>query len=811
MYNNPKYQFILDINGDDKIAYPLFKDELKKELEKESGTEFFRTKLDGKLTFILDDYERLLAADKESIFKIEILSRNYTTGAYETDFRITFVYTDLEFDENNESVVLKQSDPDDRYKKVLEGLDNEYNLIDIAPALSPVTYINRPMFQFYIKGSNHILNVLGGVWWETEIEPSDDSDFLIYTCYFSTSLLWEFGEIGTGESQQFFFRMLSNNEELDGHPDWPHNVYEVPDNDLVGREVMGYKYISTNGNTLYPPYLDPDVLGFISDEYVDDTNEFGRVPTSCSAAEKYYKRQYDPYYGGGNDIKCIPFDKSNWGCFAFWINYSDLMGYYEDPPPFNGACNKTINFPYCYLLSDVIKTLLNNIDSTIIHEQSIEYSEFLYGNGNNNVIGGNQFNLLISPKSNFLAQSPDEPAVRSLIKLGDLLDELWKIFKLRWHIDENNKFIIEHIKWYDNGGSYFSPRSIQLDLTQLYNNRARQNWELDQKKHDYDKADMPQRYHFKWMDSVSRAFSGNPIEILSNYVELGRKDEINVNMFTTDLEFISANPNDTSKEGYVLIGAKPNEDNNIVEGNDSDMSGPSNWYPNPYTNATWDTNSTVPGKFYCKWQPVQYDYCKIFLDLEDKMFFLNKYKVRFKMRMRTGGDTVWHLLQWNPSDPANPEKLEFTVTNIEQTFEFDSYLARSQYFDIITEDVTNGETIEIELDDVEIFPLDSFYTAVREEIIDEELFQLQNLDLSWYFLHENIWKYDLPALNIIVNKQATVAESVRKLKNQEINFPYIADLDPIDLIKTSKGDGEIEKISITLLSRMNKITLKHDT
>ena len=52
------------------------------------------------------------------------------------------------------------------------------------------------------------------------------------------------------------------------------------------------------------------------------------------------------------------------------------------------------------------------------------------------------------------------------------------------------------------------------------------------------------------------------------------------------------------------------------------------------------------------------------------------------------------------------------------------------------------------------------------------------------------------------------AKGVIKLKTQDVSFPALEDVDLQKLIKTSIGEGQIEKLSINLSSRNGKATLK---
>lgn len=90
-------------------------------------------------------------------------------------------------------------------------------------------------------------------------------------------------------------------------------------------------------------------------------------------------------------------------------------------------------------------------------------------------------------------------------------------------------------------------------------------------------------------------------------------------------------------------------------------------------------------------------------------------------------------------------------------------------------------------------------------------YQLQNGLLSWIYLQPTFYPYDLPARRVQINGSEVSAYGIEQKKKQTVNFPSITDPNPMQLIKTSIGTGQIEKLSINLSSRMNKITVKHDT
>jgi hypothetical protein len=90
-------------------------------------------------------------------------------------------------------------------------------------------------------------------------------------------------------------------------------------------------------------------------------------------------------------------------------------------------------------------------------------------------------------------------------------------------------------------------------------------------------------------------------------------------------------------------------------------------------------------------------------------------------------------------------------------------------------------------------------------------FVLQNYILSFYYLQPTYYVYDLPARRVEINGSSMNAYGVERKKKQTVTYPSIDDPDPMKLVKTAIGNGQINKISITLHSRINKVTLMYDT
>lgn len=97
------------------------------------------------------------------------------------------------------------------------------------------------------------------------------------------------------------------------------------------------------------------------------------------------------------------------------------------------------------------------------------------------------------------------------------------------------------------------------------------------------------------------------------------------------------------------------------------------------------------------------------------------------------------------------------------------------------------------------------YFAVQQEDID---YNLQNGPLSFTYL-QRYYRYDLPAVDYTINGVAMQALGLKRPKKQSVVFPTHNDPDPLRLIKTSLGNGVVEKMSVNLSSRKAEAELSY--
>ena len=127
------------------------------------------------------------------------------------------------------------------------------------------------------------------------------------------------------------------------------------------------------------------------------------------------------------------------------------------------SARRTFTIRDTYPLASVISVLLAKIAPGITHEGTTDYSKFLYDE--TNPITNVDQRLFITPKSNLVTAGYDQPAQKAPITLKRITDMLRDCFRCYWFIDEQNRFRIEHIQYFRNGGSYSGSPVVGIDLT----------------------------------------------------------------------------------------------------------------------------------------------------------------------------------------------------------------------------------------------------------------------------------------------------------------------------------------------------------
>jgi hypothetical protein len=587
--------------------------ELKRKFGKENQQEFFRESIEGSLTLIGADYLLVKNASIEDILylQIEQKDKGQLSTQYQVIFEGYFSKTDCEIDSDNRTCKVKIS-PRDEYTDIMKGIENKYDLIKLAPGLTQIGVSKRPIVQVYIAGSPTISNYLAGTHYETEVsnvvtdnkELTDKNFFAFFAAYNEV-------EIKAVPYQSFngkYYGTNGNYSKLDGNYTLTWEYVDLSQGFLVLKNRNGdrlfrsnalvwgnknYFYIdaseltftrlveeptfpqSFGGNTvllqkvfqrmlLNLPELDGKPTGKLSSEDVYPTNsnymyaaplkgnyfytstKVQNEPTEYGVNDegKYFTDNFVPAVAGTG--KLYPVCRSRWGNMSIWFEFD--LSY----APLEERARKEYVLRDSFAIQDAIRALIKQIDPTLTHEATEEYSKFLYAA--NNPISGAPFKVFITQKSNILKGEYDRPAKKAETTLSDIMKMLRDTMKLYWFID-GDKFRIEHISYFMNGGSYTGSGTVGIDLTKLRYAKSGQlmTWKTNTVK--YDKTDLPSRFEFSWMDDTTNTFAGFPIDVKSNYVQEGKKEEVRVSNFSSDVDYMLLSPGDFSQDGFALLGA----------------------------------------------------------------------------------------------------------------------------------------------------------------------------------------------------------------------------------------------------------------
>lgn len=611
-----KYRWILSYKAGNNTytreCVPNWKDDLSKEYSFETGQLFRRAALSGNITFLGADYDWLMAIPFGAKINVELKIQWVVNGSYQNYWNGYFYITDCTVNVDNKSIKVKPSVAD-RYNAILAGLEKEYDLIKLTPAIQPVHLKRRPMLQIYTAGEEVVSCFLSTMSWEQECESvNNDSDLRddyhfgqigqYIEFHFGTNTFigtkvehgldtgqWnDFGDNGT-------YRMDYFQDATYDFTQWVlTNGLRVY---LSGTQTLVWEFSQTTTASLQTGYLEiPDTFTLTAKAtgYTDQEVEqlktaiYGRWCIAADLEGSYAIKSDDIVPYNRNYKYCIPYQgidviemtynasttPTEWGVrddgkyyvkpredtalnMSFPVarsRWSKASIWYEYSAPqelMESSLRVDTYLRDAFTLEAVIKALLSQIDNTILFDGTQVYSQFLFGS--NPVFDGAWGRLVMTPKSNILVAEYTQPARKALITLAEVFKMLKDACGCYWFIDDQNRLRIEHISWFKNGGSYSGTQGIGIDVTALSNPRNGKNLTFGTNEFSYDKIEMPERYEFSWMDDTTDVFKGNPIEVQSGYVEHGKIEEITIGGFNTDIDYMMLNPSTVSEDGMALM------------------------------------------------------------------------------------------------------------------------------------------------------------------------------------------------------------------------------------------------------------------
>ena len=835
---NPIYKFTLAADGgDEQQAFPVYRDDLAKDFELQTNEEFYRKKLSGKLTFVKDDYDFIVTQQFDTQFDIKIYI-SYNAGiSWTLYWSGNFWKTDCKFDQDNKNVTVTP-EVVDQYTDVLAGLEKEYNLTELAPEIRPINMDKRPMIQVYVPGQTVIGCFLSGMWWEQSCESVTDVQELTDTYFFSRNKSIRIAEISgtmspvlpkmmTKEDVTTAFYEMSNGKytlrydrvlqagdyvyyyEIVRNTDNLRMWYcvanlEVPPQDVVlspvaGTGAIGDVSVYIHDMPVYARYVcDVDsALGINThpipdNDIVENNRNYQRVvgynyPNRIWFSERlsvsptqwglYQPGQYYDTPDEPSIKKFYPVARNAWGAISIWFAYSNSDWYVES------QFRKEYTLRDAYPLASVISVLLKQIAPNLTHFETPDYSQFFY-NGNNPLLGINQ-TILITPKSNVISLGYDQPAQKAPITLKVVLDMLRDCFRCYWFVDEQNRFRIEHVEYFRRGGSYSGTPVVGRDLTVEQVMRNGKKWAFGTSQFQYDKPEMASRYQFGWMDDVTQLFDGNPIDIVSKYVNPENIEQIDVSQFTSDIDYILLNPNEISKDGFVLLAATGSDIQNVLQLN---------------LNYSY---SEIDGSF----NPSDGEIALQTIRISDvRNLSLSQNNIGYYFYDCVVFDEGSNYL--GTVNLTDEQKYSFSPVSILTTYPTAKWFGLNIYDGATHTELTMADVSDIVV--TQTLRPQSYQLPYYNFVIDSVDYVLQNAYVAFVYLQQYYF-WDMPAWKFRYNGNQLVAHGVKKLKTQTLKFPSLTDPNTLQLIKTDLGFGTIQKLSLNLSSRNANTTLKYDT
>lgn len=169
----------LKINGvyTQEDVHPVFGDDIKINISREENQIFRRENIEGTFKFVNKDFDLIYEYSIFTKFTLEIYREDVFVGS------ANFIRTDCEFNLDDKICSVKLTTKD-IYEKILNGYDNKYNLVKLAPQRESVTLTKRAILQFYVRGENVVTNVVGGVHYEQSCKEVYDASELKNTYHF---------------------------------------------------------------------------------------------------------------------------------------------------------------------------------------------------------------------------------------------------------------------------------------------------------------------------------------------------------------------------------------------------------------------------------------------------------------------------------------------------------------------------------------------------------------------------------------------------------------------------------------------------
>lgn len=190
------------IGGVKQDVTPIYSDKVAIDKERGDNEMYYRTKLNGTIKFVGADFDLIegQSLDTEMTLKVYGIDTTFTkspsgetsTSRINVSERIdithpetliaTAKFTKMDCTLNYDDKICEvKATSTDRYDKLIAGLDNEHDLISLAPERESITMWKRGVLQIYRLRDTKITNIIGNMSYEVDVNSAVDIEELTPT------------------------------------------------------------------------------------------------------------------------------------------------------------------------------------------------------------------------------------------------------------------------------------------------------------------------------------------------------------------------------------------------------------------------------------------------------------------------------------------------------------------------------------------------------------------------------------------------------------------------------------------------------
>lgn len=497
-------------------CFPLVEDGTSLDYSQQTGEMFYRAKLNGTITFRFSDFDYILNAGYNATHTIVLQHYVEADADWREVWRGKFVLTDCTIDHETHTIDVSP-ETEDRYTKVLENLEKEYNLVKLKARMSPVNILIRPCLQIYKYGSTKIANFIGGNSWDSGCDAPTSVDDLTDTFKFEElrDCIWFTGVVksgpNAGKSAVYYGRFLfvgsamvvpmdgriynsdgtyiEDEEAYDcaithdtGHK-WLFSIVEHGTSNLAiaamydDRSGVDNTESYAEGNIFEDTYLvwdrvfgrticnttadDVTIGGSTYSLYAIDANDMAGINLNYNKVMQKALASIEPSIDTAVDPTTWPQD--TFGRYFVKPADSATIHYWAASP------ETWMSVGYWWFADAREAEVEEKLTATRKINDCYDYRSVIgrllnkagvlpqyiisYCLGGTNDYVGARTDLRITPRSNVISSYYDTPAQNAPISLAKILTMLKIVYQCYWYIDGNGNFHIEHISYFDNGYS----------------------------------------------------------------------------------------------------------------------------------------------------------------------------------------------------------------------------------------------------------------------------------------------------------------------------------------------------------------------